>query len=146
MQASTTLSRQRLLVPVCPVLPCRLLEISGAKEPSALEALVKAMGVKPEAVNRWEWVFASHLCCSRLVQEHIAQRQSTSAAVKPGADTCARIMFHCRDLLLYKGILSKLSAAKELLRDFLEREKKRQAEREAEKAARAAKEMAGEQA
>lgn len=51
-----------------------------------------------------------------------------------------------RDLLLYKGILSKLSAAKELLRDFLEREKKRQAEREAEKAERAAKELAGDQA
>lgn len=30
----------------------RLLELSGAKEPSALEKLVKAVGVKPEAVNR----------------------------------------------------------------------------------------------
>ena len=46
----------------------RLLELTGAKEPAALEKLVKAVGVKPESVNK--------------------------------------------DLLLYKGILSKLSAAK----------------------------------
>ncbi len=30
----------------------RLLELTGAKEPAALERLVKAVGVKPEAVNR----------------------------------------------------------------------------------------------
>ena len=30
----------------------RLLEISGAKEPSALEMLVKGMGVKAEAVSK----------------------------------------------------------------------------------------------
>jgi hypothetical protein len=42
--------------------------LTGAKEPAALEKLVKAVGVKPESVNK--------------------------------------------DLLLYKGILSKLSAAK----------------------------------
>lgn len=74
----------------------RLLEITGAKEPSALEELVKAVGVRPEAVNK--------------------------------------------DLMLYKGVLSKLSVAKELMKDFLEREKKKQAEREVEKAARAQKE------
>ncbi len=39
--------------------------------------------------------------------------------------------------MLYKGILSKLSAAKELMREFTEREKRKQAEREAEKAAKA---------
>lgn len=72
----------------------RLLELTGAKEPAALERLVKAVGVSQEAVNR--------------------------------------------DLVLYKGILSKLSAAKEMLKEFLEREKKKQAEREAEKAAKAA--------
>ena len=33
-------------------LPFRLLEITGAKEPSALERLVKGVGVKPEAVSR----------------------------------------------------------------------------------------------
>lgn len=76
----------------------RLLEITGAKEPSALEELVKAVGVKPESVNR--------------------------------------------DLMLYKNNLAKLAAAKELMRDFLEREKKKQAEREADKAARAAAEAA----
>jgi len=79
----------------------RLLEIKGATEPSALEALVKGVGVKQEAVSR--------------------------------------------DLTLYKGILSKLSVAKELMKDFLEREKKKQAEREEEKAARAAKEAAAQQ-
>jgi hypothetical protein len=42
--------------------------LTGAKEPAALERLVKAVGVAPEAVNK--------------------------------------------DLLMYKGILSKLSAAK----------------------------------
>lgn len=72
----------------------RLLELTGAKEPSALEKLVKAVGVKPDAVNR--------------------------------------------DLTLYKGILSKLSAAKELMKEFLEREKRKQAERDAAKAAKAA--------
>ncbi|GFH13535.1 protein THYLAKOID FORMATION 1, chloroplastic, partial [Haematococcus lacustris] len=77
----------------------RLLELTGAKEPAALEKLVKAVGVKPEAVNK--------------------------------------------DLMLYKGILSKLSAAKELMKEFLIREKRKQAEREAEKAAKAEKEKAG---
>lgn len=48
--------------------PKRLLELTGAKEPAALERLVKSVGAKPEAVNK--------------------------------------------DLLLYKGILSKLAAAK----------------------------------
>lgn len=72
----------------------RLLELTGAKEPAALERLVKSVGAKPEAVNK--------------------------------------------DLLLYKGILSKLAAAKELMREFLEREKKKQAERDAAKAEKAA--------
>ncbi|KAI8463231.1 MAG: photosystem II biogenesis protein Psp29 [Monoraphidium minutum] len=72
----------------------RLLELTGAKEPAALERLVKSVGAKPEAVNK--------------------------------------------DLLLYKGILSKLSAAKELMKEFLEREKKKQAERDAAKAEKAA--------
>eukprot|EP00967_Tisochrysis_lutea_P127691 scaffold217480_cov19-Tisochrysis_lutea.AAC.2 len=45
----------------------------------------------------------------------------------------------CRDLMLYKSILSKLNAAKELMAEFVQREKKKQAEREADKAARAAK-------
>lgn len=72
----------------------RLLELTGAKEPAALERLVKSVGARPEAVNK--------------------------------------------DLLLYKGILSKLAAAKELMKEFLEREKKKAAEREAAKAAKAA--------
>lgn len=68
----------------------RLLELTGAKEPAALEKLVTAVGVKPASVNK--------------------------------------------DLLLYKGVLSKLSAAKEMMKDFLERERRVQAEREAAKA------------
>jgi hypothetical protein len=44
------------------------LELTGAKEPAALEKLVKAVGVKPASVNK--------------------------------------------DLLMYKGVLSKLSSAK----------------------------------
>ncbi|GLC37185.1 hypothetical protein PLESTB_000989200 [Pleodorina starrii] len=71
----------------------RLLELTGAKEPAALERLVKSVGIKPEAVNR--------------------------------------------DLLMYKSVLSKLAAAKEMLREFVEREKRKQAEREAAKAAKA---------
>jgi flagellin-specific chaperone FliS len=35
-----------------------------------------------------------------------------------------------KDLMLYKGVLSKLSVAKELMRDYLVREKRKQAERE----------------
>ena len=38
------------------------------------------------------------------------------------------------DLTLYKGLLSKLAAAKELMADYLEREKRKAAEREKEKA------------
>jgi len=41
------------------------------------------------------------------------------------------------DLLTYKGVLSKLQAAKEIMKEFLEREKKTAAEREAAKAAQA---------
>ena len=70
----------------------RLLEITGAKEPSALEALIQGMGVRKDLVSK--------------------------------------------DLNLYKGVLSKLSIAKELMKDFMEREKKKQAEREAAKAAK----------
>ena len=39
-----------------------------------------------------------------------------------------------KDLLLYKSILSKMSAAKELMAEFLSREKRKQAERDSEKA------------
>lgn len=71
------LSRHPVCLPLCMyvyvfalLLPCarRLLELTGAKEPAALEKLVKAVGVKPASVNK--------------------------------------------DLLMYKGVLSKLSAAK----------------------------------
>ncbi|PNH06627.1 Protein THYLAKOID FORMATION 1, chloroplastic [Tetrabaena socialis] len=72
----------------------RLLELTGAKEPAALERLVKAAGIKPDAVNR--------------------------------------------DLMMYKGVLSKLSAAREMLKEFVEREKRKQGEREAAKAAKLA--------
>jgi len=40
-----------------------------------------------------------------------------------------------RDLLMYKGVLSKMTAAKELMEEMMEREKKKQAERDAAKAA-----------
>jgi hypothetical protein len=39
-----------------------------------------------------------------------------------------------KDLLLYKSILSKLTAAKELMKETLERERRKQAERDAAKA------------
>lgn len=70
----------------------RLLELTGAKDPKALEALVTALNVPASAVNR--------------------------------------------DLLTYKTILSKLAAAKELMREVFEREKRKTQEREAEKAAK----------
>jgi len=41
------------------------------------------------------------------------------------------------DLLTYKGVLSKLQSAKEIMKEFMEREKKKAAEREAAKAASA---------
>lgn len=58
---------------------------AGAKDPKALETLVKSMNVKTESVNR--------------------------------------------DLTSYKGILSKLSAAKELMAELMAREKRKQEER-----------------
>jgi len=77
----------------------RLLELTGAKDPKALETLVKSMNVKTESVNR--------------------------------------------DLTAYKGILSKLNAAKELMAELMAREKRKQEERMAEKeAASKAKETA----
>jgi len=51
-----------------------------------------------------------------------------------------------RDLLTYKGLLSKLKASKELQKEFIEREQRKAAEREAEKAAKAAKEEVSETA
>ena len=42
------------------------------------------------------------------------------------------------DLTLYKGLLSKLAAAKELMAEFLAREQKKTAERQAAKEAKAA--------
>ncbi|PSC76070.1 THYLAKOID chloroplastic [Micractinium conductrix] len=42
------------------------------------------------------------------------------------------------DLMTYKGVLSKLESAKEIMKEFLIREKKKREEREAEKAAKAA--------
>eukprot|EP00878_Enallax_costatus_P043668 GHUV01051712.1.p1 GENE.GHUV01051712.1~~GHUV01051712.1.p1 ORF type:complete len:150 (-),score=65.21 GHUV01051712.1:312-761(-) len=77
----------------------RLLELTGAKEPAALERLVKAVGVKPASVNK--------------------------------------------DLLMYKGVLSKLSAAKDMMREIMDREKRKQAEREAAKAQKQTAEAAG---
>lgn len=41
------------------------------------------------------------------------------------------------DLMTYKGVLSKLEGAKEIMKEFLIREKKKREEREAEKAAKA---------
>lgn len=40
-----------------------------------------------------------------------------------------------RDLMMYKGVLSKMTAAKELMEEMMAREKKKQAERDAAKAA-----------
>jgi photosystem II biogenesis protein Psp29 len=67
----------------------RLLELSGAKDPKALEGLVKSLNLRLPSVNR--------------------------------------------DLLTYKGVLSKLGAAKELMKEVLAREKKKQEERAAAK-------------
>ncbi|KAK9905813.1 hypothetical protein WJX75_006757 [Coccomyxa subellipsoidea] len=74
----------------------RLLELTGAKDPKALEGLVSAMKIPQESVSR--------------------------------------------DLMTYKGVLSKLSAAKDLMNEMYAREKKKAAEREAEKKAKAEKE------
>eukprot|EP00983_Pelagomonas_calceolata_P081142 1155443-Pelagomonas_calceolata.AAC.13 len=93
-------------------------QLTGAKDPAALEQLVKATGVKPENVNRWFYL--------RSCPEDDGFEASLSSSP-------------CRDLMLYKSILSKLNAAKELMAEFVQREKKKQAEREADKAARAAK-------
>ncbi|CAL5220853.1 g2937 [Coccomyxa viridis] len=67
----------------------RLLELTGGKDPKALESLVSAMSVNGESVNR--------------------------------------------DLMTYKGVLSKLSAAKDMMKEMLERERRKRAERDAEK-------------
>eukprot|EP00891_Asterochloris_glomerata_P003171 jgi/Astpho2/3171/Aster-05704 len=68
----------------------RMLELTGAKDPKALKALVESVHINLTTVNR--------------------------------------------DLTSYKGILSKLSAAKELMAELTQRERRKQAERDAEKA------------
>mmetsp|Transcript_14501 Transcript_14501/g.20010 ORF Transcript_14501/g.20010 Transcript_14501/m.20010 type:complete len:282 (+) Transcript_14501:95-940(+) len=73
----------------------RLLDLAGLKEPTALAELVKASGLKQDAVNR--------------------------------------------DLLTYKGMLSKMGSAKALMQEFNAREKKKTAERLAEKEEKATK-------
>lgn len=72
----------------------RILELAGGKDPKALGAVVKAIGIPQERVNA--------------------------------------------DLLTYKGVLSKLQGAKEIMKEFIIREKKKAAERAAAKAAKAA--------
>mmetsp|Transcript_31597 Transcript_31597/g.80975 ORF Transcript_31597/g.80975 Transcript_31597/m.80975 type:complete len:295 (-) Transcript_31597:269-1153(-) len=47
-----------------------------------------------------------------------------------------------KDLMMYKGVLSKMNAARELMAEMMAREKKKQAERDAEKAAKAEAEAA----
>ena len=69
----------------------RMLELSGAMEPQALQTLVEAAGVPLAKVNA--------------------------------------------DLNMYKGLLSKLQVAKELMTELLERERKKTAERQAAKSA-----------
>lgn len=43
-----------------------------------------------------------------------------------------------KDLLLYKGILSKMVSAKDLMKEYVEREQRKTKERAAEKAAKEA--------
>lgn len=69
----------------------RLLELSKAKDPQALQGLVSAMGIPQESVNR--------------------------------------------DLMTYKGVLSKLNAAKEMIAEYTARERKKAKERDEAKAA-----------
>ncbi|KAK9861212.1 hypothetical protein WJX84_009589 [Apatococcus fuscideae] len=71
----------------------RILELTEAKDPKALNTLVKAMNANPDAVNR--------------------------------------------DLMTYRGVLSKLNAAKEMMKELVEREQRKMKEREAEKAEKA---------
>ncbi|GAB4813007.1 hypothetical protein N2152v2_000053 [Parachlorella kessleri] len=71
----------------------RLLELSGAKDPKSLSALVSSLGVPSERVNA--------------------------------------------DLLTYKGVLTKLQGAKDIMKEFIERERKKKAERDAARAAAA---------
>lgn len=71
----------------------RLLELTGAKDPKALGAVVAAVGVRQDMVNR--------------------------------------------DLMTYKGVLSKMAAAKELMEEYMKREQRKAAERAAEKAEKA---------
>jgi len=54
-----------------------------------------------------------------------------------------RIELVQRDLALYKGVLSKMSAARELMEEMMAREKKKQAERDSAKAAKEEAEPAG---
>lgn len=71
----------------------RLLELSGAKDPKSLSALVSSLGVPSERVNA--------------------------------------------DLLTYKGVLTKLQGAKDIMKEFIERERKKKAERDAARASAA---------
>lgn len=89
----------------------RLLELAGTMEPAALTKLADAAGIPPLKV----WT----PCCLFPV----------ATDVSPGVASQVNA-----DLTLYRGLLSKLSAAKELIAEILNRERKKAAEREATKA------------
>ncbi len=107
---------------------------SGAE---ALGAMEQLSALKARAA-------AGTLVYSRFVAIGLFRLLELGGAVEPAALTAlagaagvpaAKVN---ADLMLYKGLLGKLDAAKELMAEYLAREKRKTEERQADKAAKAA--------
>ena len=128
----------------------RMLELTEARDPKALESLVSVrllshfrdvMCVTAQFKHRsqsWsqetffcQWVeHRTHAGSDPASQDMVTlvERKTTMQSLGLKQELINK------DLLLYKSILSKMSAAKELMAEFLSREKRKQAERDSEKA------------
>jgi hypothetical protein len=146
---------------------CRLLELSGAKDPKALEGLVKSLNLRLPSVNRdlltykvgpsTERAQPGHGVPPPYLLPHVTAPSLEPVRKAPRSGVLAHgntafsaenesVCCCCRGLLSnlllpvtkaslspLQGVLSKLGAAKELMKEVLAREAKKQEERAAAK-------------
>jgi hypothetical protein len=134
-----------------------LLELTGAKEPAALERLVKSVGAKPEAVNKDLLLYKgilSKLAAAKVGGAVDAAGWRRRTGLKPGGPQRGAAAAPpppsprppCPGPHAANANAPAVDPPQELMREFLEREKKKQAERAAAKAEKAAGEPSSVQA
>ena len=73
---------------------CRLLELTGAKDPKALEAMVSAMNISQESVSRDLMTYKVRCACQRLAEvtvqffEGFPSMRVTPVDAKPAGSCC----------------------------------------------------------